>query len=133
MKQFVIAAAAAAAIAAGAQPVYRCGSSYGQQPCAGGTALAIDDARTPAESTRAANVSRDDARRADAMEKARLAQERNAPRAIVIGPAEAPRPSAKPEKDASRPKAGKPDQFTAVSPRKPGDAKKPKKKKKAGG
>ena len=35
--------------AAGAQPVYRCGSSYGQQPCPGGTPVAADDSRTPAE------------------------------------------------------------------------------------
>jgi hypothetical protein len=66
------------------------------------------------------------------MEKARLAQERNAPKAIVIGPqTPTSQPESHPAKDGTKPKAGKLEQFTAVSPRKAGEEKKPSKKKKA--
>jgi hypothetical protein len=107
----------------GAQTVWRCGSSYGQVPCEGGRALGVSE---PAAGRPAAvPVARTDARLAAEMEKARLAQERNAPKAIVIGPVEAP-PVAEARKDGTRAKAGKLEQFTAVSP---GPAKeKPKKK-----
>src|SRR5687768_7219061 len=39
MKRIVLAALALAACSTGAQQVYRCGSSYSQQPCPGGTAV----------------------------------------------------------------------------------------------
>jgi hypothetical protein len=109
---------------AAAQPVYRCGSGYSQQPCAGGTTLTLaNDARTPSDAARAAAAARTDAQRADAMEKARLAQEANAPKAIVMASAAqpAPAPAAKP---AKLQKGGKLEQFTAVSPRPPKEKKK---------
>jgi len=36
-------------LAATAQTVYRCGNSYSQTPCAGGTAVSTDDSRTDAQ------------------------------------------------------------------------------------
>jgi hypothetical protein len=69
------------------------------------------------------------------MEKARLAQERNAPKALVIGPVEAPplRDARKDkDKDGTKAKTGKLEQFTAVSAGHPKEKKaKAKKKKKA--
>jgi hypothetical protein len=131
-RHFIIAAGLAVAGSwAWGQTVYRCGSSYGQQPCAGGVAMESSDARSPAEASRAASVAAADARRADAMEKARLAQEKNAPKAVIIGPqAAASAPESRPVNHGTKAKAGKLEQFTAVSPRKPGEKKKPKKKKK---
>lgn len=127
----LILATLALAASAQAQTVYRCGSSYSQQPCPGGTPVAASDARTPADAARATRAAEADARRADAMEKARLAQERDAPRAIIIGPQTPAVADAKPAKEGAKPKAGKLEQFTAVSPKPPGEAKKPKGKKKA--
>ena len=112
-----------AASCASAQTVYRCGSSYSSQPCAGGTALDVTDTSTPAAAARASKAAADDLRRAEAMEKARLAQERNAPKALVIGGNEAPaepRQPAKGHKDKKKEKgkAEAPNVFTAAAPRK---------------
>jgi hypothetical protein len=114
---------------AGAQTIWRCGNSYSQQPCAGGTSVVVSDPVTGRPT--ATPVANADARLAAEMEKTRLAQERNAPKAIVIGPVQAPPvPEARKDKDGTKPKAGKLEQFTAVSPGHPKE-KKPKKKKKA--
>jgi len=115
-KTFVVAAALALTGPwAAAQTVWRCGSSYGQQPCAGGMALPASGKPTPAEAAAAARVAHADARLAQQLEKARLAQERNAPKAIVIGPqAAASAPVA--GKERGKAKAGKPEQFSAVDP-----------------
>jgi hypothetical protein len=127
-KILVIAAIAVASSWAGAQTVWRCGNSYSQQPCEGGTAIAPSTSR-PASSdaaaaTRVANV---DAKLAADLEKARLARERNAPKAIIIGPqTPASAPVVKTVKEASKAKPGKPEQFTAIAP---GSAKKKAKKK----
>lgn len=98
-----------------AQDVWRCGSSYSQQPCTGGSAVVTPHTPTAAEAAKAEGAAKSDAGRAEALEKARLAQEKNAPRAIVIGPVE---PAAKPVagKRGTAPKAGKLEQFTAVAP-----------------
>jgi hypothetical protein len=111
-----------------AQAVYRCGSSYSQQPCAGATEIPAADPRTVAEAQRASRVATADGKLADQMEKARLAQEKNAPKALVIGPQAPVKEEAK--KVGGKPKPGKLEQFTAVSPRSPGEAKKKPKKKK---
>ena len=115
----------ALAASAQAQTVYRCGSSYSQQPCAGGQPVAASDARSPADAARASGNAAADMKRAEAMEKARLAQEKNAPKAIIIGPQTPAVADARPAKDGAKAKAGKLDQFTAVSP----GAKKPARKK----
>src|SRR5262249_25115523 len=77
----LLVALALAGSLASAQTVYRCGNSYGTQPCAGGTALDVTDRSTPADADRARRLVAEDMKRADAMEKARLAQEKNAPKA----------------------------------------------------
>ena len=121
-KPLLFAALVFAGTCACAQTVYRCGSSYSSQPCAGGTALEVTDTRTPADATRASKVAAEDMKRAEAMEKARLAQEKNAPKALVIGPKEAPpkpQEPAKPHKDKKKGKAEDPNVFTAAAPKKP--------------
>ena len=120
--KIVLATLVAVAGSAGAQPVYRCGNSYSQQPCAGGTALPPTVTPSSADAAQARTAAQADARRAEAMEKARLAQERQAPKALVIGPpqgaASAPAQASAPVgKRAARPvKGGKLEQFTAVAP-----------------
>jgi hypothetical protein len=130
----VAAALALASPWATGQTVYRCGNNYSQQPCAGGTAISVNDARSAPQAQRASSVAQADQKLADQMEKARLAQEKNAPKALVIGPqsaASAPQGSA--GREGTKPKAGKLEQFTAVSPRAGVEKKKaPKKKGKAG-
>jgi hypothetical protein len=120
----VIAVLAAACGSAAAQQVYRCGSSYSQHACPGATPVAMTtDASAPSEAARAAAAAKTDAKRADAMERARLAQEAKAPKAIVM--AGAPEASAAPAaKPAKLQKGGKLEQFTAVSPRPPKEKKK---------
>jgi hypothetical protein len=108
-----------------AQTVWRCGAGYSPQPCEGGTAVAAPHTPTPAEARQAAAAAQVDAKRAEALEKARLAQEKNAPKAIVIAPVE---PAAKPaEKGRKAAKTGKPEEFTAVAPGKPRDRQKKRK------
>ena len=99
--------------------VYRCGNGYSQQPCTGGVEIAVVKQQpSREEAARAVAVAKSDAQRADAMEKARLAQEAKAPKAIVLEP---PRPgasapiAAKPKGKHDK-KAHKDEQFTAVSP-----------------
>jgi hypothetical protein len=113
-----------------AQTVYRCGSSYSQQPCPGGQPVAASDPRSPADAARTSGNAAADMKRAEAMEKARLAQEKNAPKAIIIGPQTPAVADAKPAKDGAKAKGGKLEQFTAVGPAKPGAVKKAAKKKK---
>jgi hypothetical protein len=114
-KSLLTAILVAATGAAGAQAVYRCGSSYGQQPCPGGSEVAVPAAPRPAaDVAQARAVAQADARRADALEKARLAQEKQAPKALVIGPQMAASAAAKPVAHAK--KKGKPEEFTAVQP-----------------
>lgn len=104
---------------AAAQAVWRCGSSYSEQPCAGGNAISTPATPSAADAARAAGAAKADAKRADEMEKARLVQEKDAPKAVVIGPAEKPEVKKVAEK---KPDAGKkkkpatPGDFTAVVP-----------------
>ena len=113
---------AAGALCASAQTVYRCGNSYGAQPCAGGTTLDVTDRSTPADAARASKAAAQDMKRAEAMEKARLAADRNAPKALVIGPKEAasapPREPAKPHKGDKKEGPKTPEIFTAAGPKK---------------
>lgn len=113
-----IAALAFASPWAAAQTVYRCGNSYSQQPCEGATQVRVNDPRTKAEATRASSVALADRKRADAMEKARLAQEKNAPKALIIGPqTPASAPPARKDAGKAKKKDGKAETpFTAVVP-----------------
>jgi hypothetical protein len=107
-----ILAAALLAMNAGAiaQPVYRCGSSYSQQPCEGGSVVAAPGAAPgKGEAARAVAAAKVDAQRARELEKARLAQEKSAPKAIVMADPAARAASAKPS-----PALKKPQEFKAV-------------------
>lgn len=97
-----------------AQQVWRCGNSYSQQPCADGTAVAAPHQPSAAEAAKAAGAARTDAERADALEKARLVQEKNAPKAVVIAAPQPPGPVA--DKRPAKGKPAKPEHFTAVAP-----------------
>ncbi|HEX7891413.1 MAG TPA: hypothetical protein VF522_18815 [Ramlibacter sp.] len=104
-----------------AQAVWRCGSSYGQQPCEGGTAIATPAAPSAADASRAAGAAKADAKRADEMQKTRLAQEKNAPKAGAFGPVDKPEVKKVAEKkpEAGKKKKAKPEKpgdFTAVVP-----------------
>jgi hypothetical protein len=118
-KNLILAAGLAlAATAAGAQTVWRCGNSYSTQPCAGGTSFEAPPAPGKAEAARAEKAVLVDEKRAAVLEKARLAQERNAPRAIVITPVEAPKaePEKKGKEKGKGKGSGKPETFTASVP-----------------
>jgi hypothetical protein len=109
---------------AGAQGIYRCGDSYSQQPCPGGKRVEADDARSAAQKAQTDQAVRRDAKAAEALEKERLKDE--AKPAQLVKPPAAPQEAVKPTAASS---LKKPDQFTAVAPKKPGDTAKKKKKK----
>lgn len=105
-------AAALAAIAFGAQAqeraVYRCGAdgrSYGQEPCAAGRSVAVDDTRSAQQIAQARQVAQRDAARADALAREREQRERAALHrgAARIGPVAAAAPDAARCKAARRP------------------------------
>lgn len=60
---------------AGAQTVYRCGSSYSQSPCPAGVPLVVDDPRSAQQKQETDAAVKRDAKTADGMEKSRLKQE----------------------------------------------------------
>ena len=90
-----IAAATFFAAPSMAQTVYRCGDSYGQKPCVGGTALNVDDSRTASQRADTLEATKRDAKTANAMEKARLAEEAKPAQALL--PPEKPPESVKQE------------------------------------
>src|SRR5215208_4053830 len=125
-------AASGSMLPAAAQDIYRCGDSYSQQRCPGGTLVQVDDARSAAQGRETSVAAQRDARTAEAMEKARLKEEAK-PVQVYIPRPKAEDPVQENSRTASGAKAMKPAQFTAVSPKKPGatQAKKKKAKKKA--
>jgi hypothetical protein len=99
------------------QTVWRCGNSYGQQPCEGGAAMAAPAAApSAADARQAAASAKADAQRAEAMEQARLAQEKNAPKAIAIVPLEPAKAEPAKSVTAKARKPAKPEHFTATVP-----------------
>lgn len=119
--------------------IWRCGNSYSDTPCDGGTRLEAQQAQPSAEDRqqRDAGTRRDQAA-ADRMQRERLELESKPRQAVVIGPpaAEASRATssarvAKPEKKKRSTRPSKPDEFVATytapsTP--PGDKKKKTKK-----
>jgi len=75
-KAMVFIAAGILATAAAAQKVYKCADSYSQLPCPDGVVVDTVDPRTSAQKAQTDLAARRDAQTADAMEKARLAQEK---------------------------------------------------------
>ncbi|OGA98703.1 MAG: hypothetical protein A3E25_20690 [Burkholderiales bacterium RIFCSPHIGHO2_12_FULL_69_20] len=85
--------------------VYRCGSSYSDAPCPGGTAVSADDPRSAAQLQQAQEVKRRETALADRLRAERRAREQAAAgqRAAGIGPIAA---------DAAKPAASKPQRKT---------------------
>jgi hypothetical protein len=124
---FLFAAAAAVGASALAQaPIYRCGDRYCQTHCAGGKVFAASDSRTTGQKAQTDEATLRAAKAAGEMEKARLKEE--AKRAPVATPP--PKEEEEEPHGVKRTKAAKP--FTAVAPKKEGDNKKKKAKKKNG-
>ena len=129
--QFLYLLAAACVAPAAAQGIYRCGDSYSQQPCAGGTMVEVQDERSAVQRSQTSLAAERDAKTADAMEKARVKEEAKPVSAYI--PAKVEPLAQAPENTGNLPaasKAKKPAYFTAVAPRKPGEIKKKKTKKK---
>ncbi len=86
----------AAALAQDAAGVYRCGNSYSAAPCPGGTALAVDDARSPDQRQQALAAKQQDVRLARQLAAERRAREQAAvgQQAARIGPSAAERAKA---------------------------------------
>jgi hypothetical protein len=103
---------------AAAQNIYRCGDSYSQQPCPGGTVVQADDARSASQRSQTSLAAERDAKAADAMEKARIKEEAKPAQAYILPP----------KQEAAVRQLKKPAHFTAVAPKKPGDAPARKKK-----
>jgi hypothetical protein len=104
-------------LAVQAQAVYRCGDSYGQQPCAGGQQVPqAQPGPSAADRAQAAANTRRDATMAASLEKDRLRQEGQAGTQPLYIPPPTPQatdePHKWPEKNATR----KLDVFTATAP-----------------
>jgi hypothetical protein len=110
----LLAAAGACATGAPAQTIWRCGDSYGAQPCADGRPLADAPAATREDRAQAQAATARDARLADSLEKERLRLEAQAPQAVIPAPRSEPAPEKHkwPEQAATR----KLDVFTASAP-----------------
>lgn len=118
-------------VPAQAQNVYRCGESYSNTPCAGAVVVPTDDRRSAAQRAQTDAAAKRDARSAQVLENERLKREAKAPPAVILAPV----PGAQPvepvaDKPVSKSKAKKPEFFTAVSPKKPGEESPKKKMKK---
>jgi hypothetical protein len=114
-----------------AQNVYRCGESYSNTPCPGGTVVPTDDPRSAAQRAQTDAATRRDAKSAQVLENERLKQEGKPARPIIMAPAPPSEPALPlADKAVSKAKLKKPELFTAVAPKKPGEAVAKKKKKK---
>ncbi|AMO22762.1 hypothetical protein GCM10027034_32350 [Ramlibacter solisilvae] len=112
-------AAASAALPAAAQGIYRCGNSYSQQPCPGGNELKAPAGPSAREQARARQEARNEARTADAMERARLKEEAK-PVPVYIPP-EKHEAASEPGKPGSLKNVKRPPSpyFSAVPPAEP--------------
>jgi hypothetical protein len=129
---FLYLLAAACVAPAAAQDIYRCGDSYSQRPCPGGTVVEAQDERSAVQRSQTSLAAQRDARIADAMEKSRLKEEAKPVSAAFIPVRrQAPENAGTPAAARQAKKPGKAEHFNAVAPGKPGDATKKKTKKKA--
>jgi hypothetical protein len=113
-----------------ADTVYRCGESYSNSPCAGATVVATDDARSAAQRADTQAAVKRDAALAQAMEKDRLRLEAKAAPAVILASAPAAQAPRASDKRIVKPRSMKSENFTAVPPKKPGEATTQAKKKK---
>jgi hypothetical protein len=99
-----------------AQNTYKCGNSYSQQPCPGGTLVDTADSRNSAQKQAAEQASQRNAKAAAAMEKARLQKDKADLQAVA--PAVKPVKPAKPRvAAASNPKDNRPAPISAKKPK----------------
>lgn len=112
-----------------AQNIYKCGDTYSQLPCPGGVTIDAADQRTSAQKTQADLATRRDARTADAMEKARLQQEKidSAANTAPAPPTRTDQASTADTTQAKKKKKKAPDYFTAQTPGEKKNRKAPKK------
>ncbi len=75
---FFIAACAVSTGALAQKTIYRCGATYSQIPCAGGTTLEANDTRSKTDKNEADNATKRDIKQARDMEKTRLKNENDA-------------------------------------------------------
>lgn len=114
-----------ASTAVSAAPVYRCGGgTYSQTPCPGGRVVEATDPRSAAQRAEARRVAAAEKRRAQEMERERLAQEKRSakePAIASLGPersAKAPAQAAsKPSSKAKRAAKPQTEDFKAVAPK----------------
>ncbi len=103
---------------ASAQQIYKCGSSYSQIPCPGGTLIDTQDARTQEQKKQTDAATAHAAKAATALEKSRIKQERADLAANTPRPSAATDPvshkSAKTR--AGNKKKSEPENFTARAP-----------------
>ena len=119
-------------VSAGAQTTYKCGNSYSQQPCPGGTVVDTADPRTSAQKTQAEQATQRDAKLASELEKSRLQKEKKragdglagaAPakdKSVVLPQAKAP---AKPHRPNQKQHEQQPGDFKAQAAGEPGKKK----------
>jgi hypothetical protein len=109
------------------QNVYKCGNTYSQQPCPGGTLVDAADTRTSEQKKASDLASQRNAKAADALEQARLTKDKADLQAVApaVKPAK-PRAVASQAKDsrpaqqtAKKPKLSSPDEFKAQVPDEP--------------
>ncbi len=118
--------------AAAAATIYRCGDSYSDLPCAGATMVSSVEAPTAAQREQAEATTRGDAKTAAAMEKERLRLENQPAQATIPKPP--PRPPATllvEFRKIGKRQLRRPEDFTAMAPRKPVDTITRKKSRKA--
>ena len=108
-----------------AQTVYRCGGSYSDEPCPGAAIVAVADPRSREQQLQTTAATHRDARTARQLEQERLKIE-SRPLQSFIAPARFASASDEPGRAW---KLGKPELFTAIAPKKPGDAPAKRKKK----
>ena len=85
MSTLLLCCCATAAVSA-AEPVYRCGNSYSQAPCAADARVVdTDDSRTEAQRAEARRVDVDERRRGDTLERDRRRQEAAQKPALATG------------------------------------------------
>jgi hypothetical protein len=121
-------------IRAEAQKTYQCGSSISQTPCVGGIERDLKDGRSQEQKKQTDKTSNSVGKTADAMEKSRLAQEKQdaaVSRGTVINAQPTPPDSPPPAAPAvlKKKKRQAPEHFTAQAPAEKKDKKKPKAKK----
>ena len=125
---FLCLLAAACVAPAAAQNIYRCGDSYSQRPCPGGTVVEAEDERSAGQRSQTSQAAQRDARMADAMEKARLKEEAKPVSRLYSGQGAATENAGKPAAARKAKKPGSPSTSPRSLPASPATPRKKTKK-----